>query len=100
MKQTLEIVKNIATQAGRFQLKRLGKIKSISYKGRMNIVTDVDRTSEAIILKRLSRHFPDYQTLSEEAGGNYRTSNLPKWVIDPLDGTTNYAHGFPFFSVS
>ncbi len=100
MKQTLEIVKKIAIEAGHFQLKRLGHIKSISYKGRMNLVTDVDKASEDIIFRRLSRHFPDYKVLSEEAGGSYRISSQPKWVIDPLDGTTNYAHGFPVFSVS
>ena len=100
MKQTLEFVKKVAVQTGRFQLTKLGRIRSISYKGRMNLVTDVDKSSEEIILKRLKKRFPDYLILSEESGGAYKNSPSPKWVIDPLDGTTNYAHGFPFFCVS
>ena len=100
MKQTLEFVKKVAIETGRFQLTKLGRIRSISYKGRMNLVTDVDKSSEEIILKRLKKKFPGHLFLSEESGGVYKNSPSPKWVIDPLDGTTNYAHGFPFFCVS
>lgn len=100
MKHILEFVKKIVIETGHFQLAKLGNIRSISYKSRMNLVTDVDESSEKILLKHLRKKFPDYLTLSEEIGGIYKNSVLPKWVIDPLDGTTNYAHGFPFFCVS
>ena len=100
MKKTLKIVKKIAIAAGNLQIKKLGRIKNISYKSRMNLVTDVDKACESLIIKSLKKEFPDYLILSEEAGGSYKKSKAPKWVIDPLDGTTNYAHGFPFFCVS
>lgn len=100
MRSELEFIKVLAKKAGYYQIKRLGKIKTISYKGRMNLVTDVDKKCEDIILKQLRKRFPKHLILSEESGGSYESSKLPKWVVDPLDGTTNYAHGFPFFAVS
>ena len=79
--------------------KSVGKISKIYYKSRGNIVTDVDKASEKLILKMILRAFPGHSILSEESspldsGSRYR------WVIDPIDGTTNFAHAFPFFCVS
>ena len=65
----------------------------------IDLVTDIDLASERIILAGLREHFPDHRILTEEAGDNEQTSAYC-WVIDPLDGTTNYAHGYPVFCVS
>lgn len=88
-----------ARKAGEFIIKRLGKVESISYKGRINLVTDVDKLSEEVIVKSLKKAFPEHSFLAEEIYTK-ETNSTFKWIIDPLDGTTNYAHGFPFFSVS
>ncbi|HET7088263.1 MAG TPA: inositol monophosphatase family protein [Anaerolineae bacterium] len=69
------------------------------YKGAIDLVTEADRASEALILDVLSRHFPDHRFHGEETGANGAPSSHV-WLIDPLDGTTNFAHGYPQFSVS
>lgn len=88
-----------AIESGRFIKRSVGKITAITYKGRDNIVTDVDRRSEHMIIKKLLSAFPDHSILSEERLP-IKTSSPYKWIIDPLDGTTNFAHAFPFFCVS
>lgn len=88
-----------ALESGRFIKKSVGKIKRVSYKGRDNIVTDVDKAAEAMIIKRILSAFRGHSILSEERK-EIRGSSGYKWVIDPLDGTTNFAHAFPFFCVS
>lgn len=99
MKKTTRTAKEVAVKAGDYIAKNIGKIRKISFKGATNLVTNIDKTSEAIIVSRLRKVSPDFSVLAEEAhdinlGGPFR------WIIDPLDGTTNYVHGFPFFSVS
>jgi myo-inositol-1(or 4)-monophosphatase len=88
-----------ALKSGEFIRKSVGKVRKLSYKGRTNIVTDVDKSAEEIIVRHLSRLFPDHSVLSEEMRPKEGSSPY-KWVIDPIDGTTNFAHAFPFFSVS
>lgn len=88
-----------ALKAGSTIKRSVGRIASISYKGIDNIVTDVDKKSEAIIITHIRRSFPDHAILSEESAPRGGISQY-KWIIDPLDGTTNFAHAFPFFSVS
>jgi len=83
---------------GRILIRRFGNV-SIGYKGRANIVTEADKESEAGILKILLGRFPDHDVLAEESGSRRRGSEF-LWVIDPLDGTTNYAHGNPTACVS
>jgi myo-inositol-1(or 4)-monophosphatase len=88
-----------ALKSGRFIKNSVGKIALISYKGRDNIVTDVDKKAEAMIIGDILRAFPDHSILSEERAP--KTGTAPyKWIIDPLDGTVNFAHAFPFFCVS
>src|SRR3989338_3823241 len=94
-----DIAIKAALKSGLFIKKSVGKIKSISYKGRINIVTDVDRKSERMIIKTLSAEFPEHSILSEEASPREGISPY-RWIIDPLDGTTNFSHAFPFFAVS
>ena len=66
----------------------------------MDIVTESDRRSEALIVARLRKHYPDHGIVAEEGGGAVgRTRNIC-WHVDPLDGTTNFAHGYPCFAVS
>jgi myo-inositol-1(or 4)-monophosphatase len=103
--EQLQIILDIATEAalaaGAILRDCWGKIESVEEKGRPgDLVTEVDKKSEAVILKILTRHFPDHPILAEESGriGGDREQYL--WAIDPLDGTTNYAHGYPASSVS
>jgi myo-inositol-1(or 4)-monophosphatase len=65
-----------------------------------NLVTEVDRRAEAMILEMLTASFPDHQILAEECGKADRKDSSFRWLVDPLDGTTNFTHGFPIFSVS
>ncbi len=87
-----------AILAGNFIKSRLGKLKKVHYKGEINIVTDVDQKAEALIVKNLTKAFPEYGILAEESPEEKKGD--AKWIIDPIDGTTNFAHGFPFFAVS
>lgn len=88
-----------ARDAGALLKERLGKIKDVDYKGAFNIVTDVDRASEQLIIDILLGEFPSFAILAEE-GGAKNSGAQCRWLIDPLDGTTNYTHAYPFFSVS
>ncbi|MFA5142959.1 MAG: inositol monophosphatase family protein [Candidatus Omnitrophota bacterium] len=88
-----------ALKSGRLIRNSVGKIETISYKGRDNIVTDVDKKSERIIINLIRSRFPGHSILSEEIGAIDKGSQY-RWIIDPLDGTTNFAHAFPFFCVS
>jgi len=94
------VAEEAALAAGSFLMKNLGKIRSIRYKGRMNLTTDIDTKSERMIVKMVRRAFPDHSLLCEETGSIKKNSSPFRWLIDPIDGTTNFAHGFPFFSVS
>jgi myo-inositol-1(or 4)-monophosphatase len=78
----------------------VGGLRRISYKGSpTNLVTEMDRRAEAFIVERLLRAFPAHGILGEEGGERPGPSGY-RWLIDPLDGTTNYAHGVPVFAVS
>jgi myo-inositol-1(or 4)-monophosphatase len=99
----MEDFKKIATkgahEAGSILKKNLGQIKKIDYKGEVNLVTEIDQLSEKIITKIINDRYPDHEILAEESGAKKSTSPY-RWIIDPLDGTTNYAHGYPYFCVS
>ncbi len=98
-----------ARAAGRVHLARLLKT-SISYKANaIDLVTEADHEAEAAVIGVIRRSFPDHAVLGEESGasagrnddrGNDRRRNEHRWIIDPLDGTTNFAHGYPQFCVS
>ena len=89
-----------ARAAGRLLRDELSGVRRIAYKGApTNLVTEMDRRAEAEILGRLRGAFPDDAILSEEAGAAGGRSGR-RWIVDPLDGTTNYAHGLPLFGVS
>ena len=92
----------IAREAGNILVQRLGVAK-IASKGDINLVTEADIAAEELIIERIRSHYPQHGILAEESGeailvGGKRSEW--KWIIDPLDGTTNYAHGYPCFCVS
>lgn len=86
-----------AREAGAYLRQYFGKVSRIEFKGEINLVTEADRRSEEIVVTTLQKAFPDYGCLAEERGGKEEGYT---WVIDPLDGTTNYAHRFPVYCVS
>ncbi len=90
-----------ALEAGRFLKMNVGKVKQVERKHgeETNLVTEVDRKSEEMIISRIKRRFPHHDFLAEESGSHNKQSEY-RWVIDPLDGTTNFTHGFPIFCVS
>ncbi len=99
MKDMVEVAVNAAREAGKILKENLGRPLEIDFKGEINLVTDVDRMSEEIIVEAIRDEYPDHQILAEEGKGQESPSSY-KWIIDPLDGTTNYAHGYPCFCVS
>ncbi len=95
----LEIARKAAHGAGDIIMAGLNDQHQVEWKGRVNAVTDVDKRSEAFIKSVISDAFPDHQILAEES--DLKRSDSPyRWVVDPLDGTTNFMHGFPLFNVS
>ena len=74
--------------------------KYIDYKGAIDLVTSVDRDSERKIVEIIQRNFPNHSILAEEETHREGTQHEWRWIIDPLDGTTNFAHGYPQFCVS
>ncbi len=95
----LDTAIHAARAAGALQRERLWSDYSIDFKGEKNLVTEVDRLSEDIIVRQLHAACPGSDVLAEERGSLTFGSPV-RWIIDPLDGTTNYAHGFPWFAVS
>ncbi len=95
----LEVAKAAAREAGRLLGENYGKRGEIMYKGTVDLVTRFDRESQDLIFRRLSDAFPDHGFLAEEGLSRGGASDF-RWIFDPLDGTTNFAHTFPVFCVS
>ncbi len=95
----LDIAVEIAGEAGQLLAQLSRQPHEISYKRKSDIVTDADRRSEAMIVAKIRRHFPDHAIVAEEGGGKETGSDYC-WYVDPLDGTTNFAHGFPVYCVT
>lgn len=99
MKEYRLFAEEVARKAGAILREHQGKIQRIEYKGDIDIVTEVDRMAEALIREAIAERYPDHEVLGEEEG--LSTSASPyRWIVDPIDGTTNYAHGFPYYCVS
>jgi myo-inositol-1(or 4)-monophosphatase len=95
-----EVAVDAATRAGALLRAHLGGTRQVSYKGSpINLVTEMDRRSEALIVEAIQRHFPGHGILAEECGA-IGGAGSHRWIVDPLDGTTNYAHGMPIYCVS
>jgi len=95
----LQFTEAIARQAGAVLREGYGNVRHIQQKGVIDLVTEFDKRSEEVILSAIQREFPEHAILAEESGRN-KTISEYQWVIDPLDGTTNFAHGIPIFSVT
>jgi myo-inositol-1(or 4)-monophosphatase len=100
MNEFLKFAIETAQQAGAVLRREFERPKQISYKGEVDIVTESDRRSEAMIVARLKERFPGHAIVAEEGGGAVAAGAKYCWHVDPLDGTTNFAHGYPCFAVS
>mgnify|MGYP001225988647 CR=1 FL=1 len=98
-KKAVDVAINSILQAGEFLKARMDTTKVISYKGPSNLVTDVDIESERQLKESLCEEFPDFGFLGEESGEHGGKTGL-RWIVDPVDGTRNYALGVPHFAVS
>jgi fructose-1,6-bisphosphatase/inositol monophosphatase family enzyme len=96
-KPAIEVARVAAIRAGEILMDRFHSVKKVSYKGRGNIVTDVDTAVEEEMFAILGREYPDMALLGEESVAG-RGDSGHVWIVDPLDGTRNYASGIPFFS--
>ncbi len=94
----IEAAVHIAREAGKYQRSRLHTDFKVEHKGVINLVTEVDKACEKRIVDYLHKNFPNHDVLAEE-GSNTASNADFKWIIDPLDGTTNFAHGYPLFCV-
>jgi myo-inositol-1(or 4)-monophosphatase len=99
MKDLMAVAREAALKAGKILRENIHGIREISYKGDINLVTEMDVRSERAVVETLLASFPGHGILAEE-GTTIRNGSGFTWIIDPLDGTTNYAHGYPCFSVS
>lgn len=99
MESYLNTAVDIAREAGALLAQLFKRPKEISYKRPSDLVTDADRRSEALIVERLRSYFPKHGIVAEEGSGQ-KTDSDYCWYVDPLDGTTNFAHGFPMFCVT
>ena len=95
----LDTAVEAARIAGKFQRYRFASTLDIEMKGDKDLVTEVDKESELLIITHLLSRFP-YHTIVAEEGGCQESGSAFRWIIDPIDGTTNYAHGFPWFCSS
>ena len=96
----LEVAVETAREAGAILMREFAHPQKISYKGEVDLVTEADRHSEQAIVERLRTHFPQHTIIAEEGGGGKIATARYCWHVDPLDGTTNFAHGYPCFAVS
>ncbi|HEY5443651.1 MAG TPA: inositol monophosphatase family protein, partial [Pyrinomonadaceae bacterium] len=97
----LNFAKQIALDAGSLLVQRLGSAR-VSNKGDIDLVTEADIAAEKLIIDQIRSYYPRHSVLAEESGEAISIGgdgSSWKWVIDPLDGTTNYAHGYPCFCV-
>jgi len=98
-REYLDTARPIAQAAGDLLARHFGETRSIELKGAINLVTEMDRRAEELIVSRLAQAFPDFVVVAEEGSDRDSASEFA-WYVDPLDGTTNYAHGLPVFCVS
>jgi len=101
MPDFLKHAEGIAREAGAILREGCGSAKTINHKGAIDLVTEFDHRSEALIVSALRQTFPEHAIRAEEGSGHTREAASEfEWLVDPLDGTTNFAHGFPVFAVS
>ena len=99
MKPDLSFLKDLSREAGAILKEGYGKKHDLEYKGLIDLVTEVDKKSEKLIVEKILANFPDHTIVAEEGGLTEGVKNH-SWYIDPVDGTSNYAKGLPMFCVS
>src|SRR5580692_4903842 len=99
MASYVDISGEIAREAGALLATYFERRIGFELKGEFDLVTEADRASERLVIERLRSHFPTHSIVAEEGGGHTGSSEYC-WYVDPLDGTTNFAHGFPIFNVT
>ena len=101
-REFLEFASELAMEAGGLLGDYMGQKLTVSKKGRINLVTEADLKSEELLVSRIFERFPHHSILAEEGGARQLREKASefRWIIDPLDGTTNFAHRYPFFCVS
>ncbi len=101
MRERVHLLKELGRVASKILMNYYGKIESYQFKGSVDILTEADKECEKTVIEKILGSFPNDSVLAEESG---ETSSFKKseyqWIIDPLDGTTNFAHGYPFFAFS
>ena len=96
-----ETARKAAARSSGILLDGMTRTIEVGYKGRIDLVTEIDLASEKAIMETISRDWPDHGFLAEESGRSMPSGGGPhRWIIDPLDGTTNYAHRYPCFCIS
>jgi myo-inositol-1(or 4)-monophosphatase len=95
----LETAIDIAREAGALLATYFERRIGFELKGDFDLVTEADRASERLVVERLRSHFPSHSIVAEEGGGHAGSSGY-RWYVDPLDGTTNFAHGYPIYNVT
>ena len=98
-KELLTFARKLAVEAGGVLKRGFNKVRKVEFKGKIDPVTDVDLRSEQFIIKAITKKYPHHAILTEEDSGRGERSTY-RWIIDPLDGTVNFAHGFPIYCVS
>src|SRR5580698_7098023 len=99
MASFVESAIEIAHQAGSLLQHYFERHVAFELKGDFDLVTEADRASEKLVVEKLSALFPDHAIVAEEGGGHESASEY-RWYVDPLDGTTNFAHGYPIYNVT
>src|ERR1700679_3570415 len=95
----LEAATEIALEAGKILREEYERPPQIVYKGGADLGTQADKRSEKCIVQRLTKYFPDHAIVAEEGSGHEAASEF-RWYVDPLDGTTNFAHSYPVYNVT
>ncbi len=99
MSEILEFAKTTARRAGELVRSRVGARQNVEHKGAIDLVTDTDRAAEELIVRAIVDRFPEHTIVAEERKDR-KKSPIHSWYIDPIDGTTNFSHGYPVFCVS
>jgi myo-inositol-1(or 4)-monophosphatase len=98
--EILDEARAVADEAAALLLAGLGRASCVAHKGEVDLVTEYDRRAEELILERLLGRFPGWAVRAEESGVHGAPDAEATWIVDPLDGTTNFSHGHPVFAVS
>jgi myo-inositol-1(or 4)-monophosphatase len=96
----LDFTTTLAQKAGELQMEYFGKNIDIQLKAARDLVTEVDKKCEKLIISEIHKAYPGHHILAEEGGGTSKDKSGFRWIIDPIDGTTDYAHRHPFFATS